>query len=91
MLIVCQAISIAITTVLPVPVAIFSADPRQPVVVERVLGLEPAPVVGAAVPTGDLGEEDRRLGGLALAEEHRLVTGRRPGRPVREQLAACTA
>jgi hypothetical protein len=36
---------------------------------------------------GHLGEEDRGLRGLALAEEDRIVTARRPGRPVREQLA----
>ena len=48
-------------------------DARQPVVVESVLRLEPPAVVGRAVAAGDLGEEDRRLGRLALAEQHRLV------------------
>ena len=38
LLMVCQAMSIAITTVLPAPVAIFSADPRQPVVVSSFSG-----------------------------------------------------
>ena len=54
---------------------------------ELVLGLEAAPVVSGAVAAGDLGQEDRRLGSLPLAEEDRLVTGRRAGRPVGEQLA----
>ena len=73
LLMVCQAISIAITTVLPVPVAILSPTRGRPSLWSCVLGLEPAAVVGGAVPTGDLGEEDRRLGRLALAEEHRVV------------------
>ena len=60
---------------------------RQPVVVQLVLGFEPAPVVGGAVAAGDLGEEDRRLRRLALAEQHRLVAVRRPGSPVGQQLA----
>ena len=36
---------------------------------------------------GDLGEEDRGLGGLPLAEQDRLVTIGRLGGPVGEQLA----
>ncbi len=51
-------------------------DSGQPVVVQTVLGLEATPVVGGAVPAGDFGEEDRRLGSLPLAEEDRLVTSR---------------
>lgn len=48
--------------------------------------LEAAPVVGGAVATGDLSEEDRRLGGLALAEEDGVVA-MRPRSPMRQQLA----
>ena len=84
LLAVCQAMSIAITTVLPVPVAIFSADARQTGVVVGVLGLEPARGSRAAVASGDLGQEDRRLGGLALAEQDADPRG--PGRPSAEQL-----
>ncbi len=61
--------------------------PRQPVVVQLVLGFEAPPVVGGPVPASDLGEEDRGLGGLPLAEQHRLVAIRRPSGPVRQQLA----
>ena len=62
-------------------------DPRQPIVVQPVLRLEPTPVVSGAVAADNLGQEDRRLGGLPLAEEDRIVSIWRPGRPVGEQLA----
>jgi len=85
---VCQAMSIAITTVLPEPVAIFSAVRGSRALVNRVVLVDPTPPVGAGIvpSSGDLGEEDRRLDSLALAEEHSvLATGR--VRPVRQQLA----
>ena len=47
---------------------------------DPVLWFEPPPVVGRAVPPRNLGEEDRCLGGLPLAEQHGIVAGRRPGR-----------
>ncbi len=73
------------TTVLPLPVAIFSATRGRPSLCVGVLGLEPAAEVGLAVPPGDLGQEDRRLGGLALAEQHPVLAG--GVGPVLEQLA----
>ncbi len=54
---------------------------------QRVLGVEAPAIVGGAVPAGDLGQEDRGLGSLALAEQHRVVARRRLGGPVRQQLA----
>ena len=65
--------------------------PGQPVVVQLVLRFEPATVVGSAVPASDFGEEDRRLGGLPLAEQDRLVAIRRLRSPVRKQLASVRA
>ena len=47
---------------------------RKPVVVSLVLGLEPpAPVGVTMVPSSHLGEEDRRLGRLALREDHAVL------------------
>jgi hypothetical protein len=71
LLIVCQAISIAITTVLPVPVAIFNADPRQPVVVEGVLALESPGSRAAVRPAPRRGRSPSRR--LALAEHHPVL------------------
>ena len=80
--------SIAITTVLPVPVAIFRATRGRPVVVRRVLGLEPARASRASpCRPGDLGEEDRRLGRLALAEQDAVPRARRLAAQCCEQLA----
>ena len=66
--------------------AILRPHAREPVVVELVLRLEPAAPVGGAVAAGDLGQEDRGLGRLALAEQDAvLAVG--AGRPSAEQLA----
>ena len=90
LLIACQAISIAITTVLPVPVAIFRPTRGRPALCSALTGSRRRAVVGRAVPPGDLGQEDRCLGRLALAEEDRiLAVGSRS--PVGEELAACRA
>jgi len=64
----------------------LQTHPGEARVVLGVDGLEPAPVIGAAVATGDLGEEDRGFGGLALAEEDGVIAVG-TGDPVREQLA----
>ena len=61
-------------------------DPGQAVVVEPVLRLEAAAVVGGAVAAGDLSQEDGRLGGLPLAEQDRVVALGWLGSPVGEQL-----
>ena len=78
--------SIAITTVLPASGRHLQGRSRKPVVVSLVLGLEPpAPVGVPVVPARDLGEEDRRLGRLALREDDAVLAvlvG-----PVLEQLA----
>ena len=82
---VCQAMSIAITTVLPEPVAIFSATPVQAVVV---LGVRVGKVVADPDVAGarrHLGQVDRRLRGLALAEQHPVLPLR--VRPVLQQPA----
>ena len=64
---VCQAISIAITTVLPDTGRHLQRRTREAVVVGIVLRFEPLAPVGVAVrAAGDLGQEDRGLGGLAL-------------------------
>ena len=47
--------------------------PRQPIVVQLVLWFKAAPVVGGAMTPSHLGEEDRSLGCLSLAEQHRFV------------------
>ncbi len=47
----------------------LQGDPGQPGIVLLVVIGQPAAPVGVAVPAGDLGEEDRRLGRLALAEQ----------------------
>ena len=87
LLMVCHAMIMAITTVLPRAGGHLQRHARQPVVVQPVLGFQPAPVVGSPVAPGDLAEEDRRLGGLPLAEQDRLVAIRRLGSPVSQQLA----
>jgi len=61
----------------------LQCDARQPVVVKVVLGLEPSPIIGGAMTTGDLGQKDRGLDRLALAEQHGLVADG----PVRQELA----
>ena len=78
--------SIAMTTVLPRAGRHLQRDAGQAVVVRLVLGLEPlAPVGVAGAVRADLGEEDRRLGRLALREDD-AVLAIRVG-PVLEQLA----
>ena len=85
LLAVCQAMSIAITIVLPVPVAILSADAGQAGVVLGVERLEAGAEVGLAVPPRHLGQVDRRLGRLALAEQHPVLAS--GVGPVEQQLA----
>jgi hypothetical protein len=69
----------AMTTVLPEPVAILRAMRGALVVGGVVKSAEPAAEVGLAVAARHLGQEDRRLGGLPLAEQHRLLA--RPSVP----------
>jgi hypothetical protein len=57
-------------------------------VVQLVFGFETPTVVGSPVAASDFGEEDRGLGGLPLAEQHRLVAIRRLSGPVRQELAS---
>jgi len=58
---------------------------REPGVVVGVGVVEPAPPVGIAVSTGDLGQEDRGFRCLALAVEYAVLPGRVG--PVLEQLS----
>jgi len=67
---VCQAMSIAMTTVLPEPVAIFNAVRGRP---ELCTAFASSRRRRQSVPDhrpspGDLGQEDRRLGSLILAD-----------------------
>jgi hypothetical protein len=64
----------------------FEADSRQRIVVQLVRWLEAAPVVGRAVPSGNLGKEDRRLCCLTLAKEDWVVTAWWASSPMGEQL-----
>src|SRR6266545_3014622 len=61
---------------------------REAIVVGRILGIDACSVVRVAVPASNLGEVDRGLGGLPLAEEHRLFSLRRHGSPVLQELAS---
>ncbi len=70
---VCQAMSMAMTTVLPEPVAIFKASAEQ-AGVRRVVGLaEPVLNPGVAVFPRHLGDVDGRFQGFDLAEEELLL------------------
>jgi hypothetical protein len=94
--------SIAITTVLPEPVAIFRAMRGMPSLCSALIlgdhGAAVAEALGRAA--GHLGEEDRRLGGLTLGEEDAVlavgsaqcrsslaVVAVAPGYPASRQLA----
>ena len=67
---VCQAISIAITVVLPLPVAIFRAMRSSSGLACSFAPLDVLPELGVALlPARDLGQPDDRLDRLDLAEE----------------------
>ena len=67
----CQAMSIAMTTVLPAPVAILSAMRGRPGLDASFASSQLVRDPGVAVLAGDLGEVDGRLQRLDLAEEER--------------------
>ena len=65
----CQAMSIAMRTVLPEPGGHLEGEPRQAAVVVGVLLADDVERLRVADLLGGLGQVDRRLGRLELAEE----------------------
>ena len=65
----CQAMSIAIRTVLPEPVAILNANRGRPPLWAAFSCADDVERLGVAELLGGLGQVDRGLGGLDLAEE----------------------
>ena len=65
----CQAMSMAMTTVLPEPVAILNAVRGRPSLRRAFSCADDVERLGVTDPLGGLGQVDRRLDGLDLAEE----------------------
>ena len=76
------------TTVLPVPVAIFEAETGQAIVMEEVLMLQSRAVVTCVlVPTRNLRQKDRCFCCFSLAEEDRLIASWWISTPMEEELS----